>query len=336
MKLKITYGVLFLLLIGSASQAQLFPNLGGQRAGIAAYSFLKTDVNARSVAMGGASVTLTDDAFAAINNPAALIRNEENSIALGNYAYGWDMHQSYLSGILKKGTNAFSLSVNMLNSGAMDVRTEFQPGGTGELFYVTNTSVMLNFAKELSDNFSFGIGIKYLNEQIAQYRSHNAAADLGFLYQTDFKDLRFAVFVQNFGGKSSINGDYFALDFNRDTSASPDIYNMPTVFKLGLSMVPWEKDEHSLRVAAQLSHPNDNAENIRLGAEYNYNDLLFARVGYKINLKGQTLPAFGLGYRTQIKNNPLYFNYAFNLTNFLGAQHSIGVGFHFYKAVDRE
>jgi hypothetical protein len=324
------------LLMSFSLKAQLFPNLGGQRVGIAAYSFLKTDVNARSVAMGGASVTLTEDAFGALNNPASLIRTSETSIALGNYSYGWDMHQSYLSAVLPRGTNSFGLSVNMLNSGAMDVRTEFQPQGTGEVFYVSNTSVMFNYAKELSDNFSFGIGIKYLNEQIAQYTSHNAAADLGFLYQTDFKDLRFAVFVQNFGGKSSISGDFFELDFNRDTSLSPDIYNMPTVFKLGLSFVPWKKDNHSIRFAAQLNHPNDNAENIRLGLEYSYNNLLFARTGYKINLKGQTLPAFGLGYRTRIANNPLYINYAMNLTNFLGVQHAIGVAFHFYKAKDRE
>ncbi len=328
--------IIILLLFSTNLKAQLFPNLGGQRAGIAAYSFLKTDVNPRSVGMGGASVTLTNDAFGAINNPASLIRNRENNIAVGNYAYGWDMHQSYLSGNYNKGTNGFGFSVNMLNSGAMDVRTEFQPNGTGELFYVTNTALMFNYSKEFSDNFSFGVGIKYLNEQIAQYRSHNAAADLGFLYQTDFKDLRFAVFVQNFGGKSSINGDFYMLDFNRDTSVSPDIYNMPTTFKLGLSLVPWKTDDHSLRVALQLNHPNDNAENLRFGAEYNYKDLVFARAGYKVNLKGQTLPAFGLGYRTNISNNPLYINYAMNLTEFMGVQHAIGVAFHFYKAIARD
>ena len=327
--------LLFMLLSGNLF-AQLFPNLGGQRVGIAAYSFLKTDVNARSVGMGGASITLSDDAFGAINNPAALVRNKENSIAIGNYAYNWEMHQSFLSGNFKKGTNAFGLSVNMLNSGAMDVRTEFQPNGTGEVFYVSNSSVMLNFAKELSDNFSFGIGIKYLNERIAQYQSHNAAADLGFLYQTDFKDLRFAVFVQNFGGKSSIRGNYFELDFNRDTALVPDIFNMPTVFKLGLSFVPWKKDDHSVRLAAQLNHPNDNAENIRLGLEYNFHDLVFARVGYKINLEGQSLPSLGLGYRTRIANNLLYINYAMKLSDYLGLQNVLGLAYHFHKTEARE
>ena len=68
--------------------------------------------------------------------------------------------------------STFSLTVNSLSSGRQEVRTEFQPKGTGEYFYVANTAVGLGYALELSDQFAFGIKLKYINEQLAQYQNH--------------------------------------------------------------------------------------------------------------------------------------------------------------------
>lgn len=214
----------------------------------------------------------------------------------------------------------------------MEVRTEFQPNGTGELFYVSNNAIGLTYAKSLSDMFSMGLTIKYIYEQIAKYTNHTAAADLGFSYKTDFKDLRFAVMVQNFGGNSTLNGDFLAVGFNRD-SASIDLnpYTVPTVFKMGLSMVPYKSEFHSVLVIAELNHPNDNAENFRIGAEYNYRDLLFARAGIKLSVEGQRLPSFGIGLRSRIGAHPLRIDYGVNPTNFFGMQHNFGLFFQFNK-----
>ena len=49
-------------------------------------------------------------------------------------------------------------------------------------------------------------------------------------------------------------------------------------------------------VAIQLEHPNDNSENIRIGVEYAYLNLIFLRTGYKINVLGQKAPTFGAGF----------------------------------------
>ena len=74
-------------------------------------------------------------------------------------------------------------------------------------------------------------------KDMAGYSNHNATVDVAFLYETDFKDLQFAVMIQNFGGNSSLssnNGD-IPVVFNRKTGIDLDANTVPTVFKLGVS-----------------------------------------------------------------------------------------------------
>lgn len=317
------------LLVGASLKAQLIPNFGGQRAGLSTLSFLKNDINPRSAAMSGASVALDADAFSLYTNPAAAADLRSFSTAISNRTVGAGIQQSYASFIIprKKREAIFGVSLNMLNSGAMDVRTEFQPEGTGEKFYVTNLAAGFTYSQKLSDMFAAGITMKYIYEQIADFSNSTAAADVSFLYKTDYNDLNFAVIVQNFGGSSAISGGRLKTDFNRAANYDADNYTVPTVFSLGASMVPWREDHQSLLVSLQLNHPNDNAENYRIGLEYEYLELLYLRAGFMINVKGQNLPAFGLGLRHHLLGNPLHISYGVNPTNFLGLQHTVGLAF---------
>ncbi|HAS36677.1 MAG TPA: hypothetical protein DCS15_09330 [Flavobacteriales bacterium] len=331
MKHLLTILILSTLFIPKDVDAQLFPNLGRQRAGIASFGFLKTDINPRSVGMGGASIALGDDPYGLYSNVSSISLNDNPRFMASGYTYGLGLMQNYLGFVGKVKSNYVGLSINTLTSPAMEVRTEFQPEGTGEYFYYMNMANGLSVAKKLSDQFSFGIRINHLYEQAAQYHNHSVGADLGFLYITDVRDLKFAVVVQNFGGKSQMDGDFIENPFNRDSLQQPDYYNLPTIFKLGLSIVAYENNGHQILTAVQLNHPNDNAENIRLGVEYSFRDLISARFGYKINLEGQQWPSFGVGYRSKIGYHPLHVNYAANITSFIGTKHVFGIAIVFNK-----
>ncbi|MEQ8360715.1 MAG: PorV/PorQ family protein [Cytophagales bacterium] len=308
-------------------QAQLIPNLGGQRTGISSLTFLKNNMSPRSIAMGGFHVGIEGDAYSLYTNPASMVDVKNFSLASSNQFIIQGLNQSYFSAILPtENGGAWGMQVTAQTSEKMERRTEFQPGGTGEYFYASSIAAGAAYGKTLSDKFSFGIQIKYIQERLAEYIDHSAAIDLGFLYRTDFKALQFAILLQNFGTNSSLSGDFLELDFNRSnydlSSNSP-----ATVFKLGMSMRPLEKGDHVLITGIQLNHPNDNAENIRLGLEYMYREFLFLRGGYKLNVLGQTLPSFGAGLKTRIGKHPLRIDYAINPTNFLGIQHSAGISF---------
>lgn len=324
-------GFCLFLLFSLGANAQILPNFGGQRAGISTLSFLKNDLNPESLGMSGASVALDGNGFSSLSNPAALSKLENHTTAGSHMLIGAGVHQSFL-GLFRKLSNegTVGLTVNSLNSGAMEVRTEFQPNGTGQYFYVNNTAIGLNYSQKLSEMFNVGVAINYIYEAIAEYKNHAATVNIGFLYETDFKDLKFAVNVQNFGGNSSLKGAELPIDFNRDEVALGE-YTVPTVFKMGFSFVPYKKDKHSILTAFQLNNPNDNAENIRIGVAYQYSTLLRVQTGIKISVRGQSYPSLGLGYRARLGNNPLIFRYSVNPTNAMGTQHLFGVQFERVK-----
>ncbi|PCJ65014.1 MAG: hypothetical protein COA58_12145 [Bacteroidetes bacterium] len=311
------------------SYGQLLPNFGGQRAGLSALSFLKNDLNPSSFAMASASVANEGSLFSSESNPASLVQIKNSGIALSNLTIGAGINQSFLGTAIKlDGGGVLGFNVNSLNSGSMEVRTEFEPNGTGQLFYANNTAVGINYAQQLSKRFSIGVGLKYVYEGIATYTNHTVTGDIGFLYSTDYKNLTFAVVVKNFGGNSQMQGSDLETDFNR-TTVSLEKYTTPTIFKMGFSFVPYETDNKKLLVAAELNHPSDNAENVRLGGELGLRDLLFIRLGYKLSVKGQNYPTAGVGFKTRIGVHPLYINYGVNPTNKMGVQHLFGLNIPF-------
>lgn len=321
--------IIILALLSLSANAQLLPNFGGERAGLSTLSFLKYDMSPRSAGMAGTSVALNGDAYSVIANPAALANLEYDSYALSHSLIGAGLQQSLaaLSFKLDDKVSTLGFSINAFNSGEMKERTEFQPTGTGRTFYLGNYAFGLSYARKLSAQFSAATNLKYVYEGVAEFSNSTLTADIAFLYTTDLKKMQFAVMIQNFGGNTGLSNDGTTLPvlFNRDASVTLDENIVPTVFKMGASIVPYETDAQSLTIAVQLNHPNDNAENYRLGAEFEYQELFYLRSGVRLNVQGQSFPSFGFSLRTRIGSHPLYFDYAGNPTQHLGLQNTIGL-----------
>lgn len=324
------FGSPFFLLVCFCSQsvqAQIFPNLGGQRVGISGLIFLKNDLSPRSIGLGGAHTSLSGDYFAPFTNPALIAENRKAGLGISTLTYGAQLNHSAFSAMLPVGENkTISLSAHGLSSGQMEVRTEFQPMGTGQLFTANNVCLGLGYGQNLSDQFAFGGVLKVIRESLAEYGSTSLAIDLGFLYRTDWKDLRFAAALQHFGTSYTLSGTAKPVTFTRSGAIVLDDYQAPTLFKMSVSFKPYQMGDHSIMTIAQLDHPNDNAENIRIGAEYAYKNLLFARAGYRINVEGQGISG-GFGAKMPIGRHWLTLDYSAMPTRFLGLFHSIGLSY---------
>ena len=309
--------------------AQILPNFGGQRAGLSTLSFLKNDMDPRVFGLAGAGSALEGNAFSASNNPAGLAGLMSNSVGISNIFLGAGINQSFIAGNFKLKNNAtFSASINSLNAGNMEVRTEFQPNGTGEFYFVNNTAFGLSYALKLSEMFSLGASAALVFENMAGYKNMAICTDLGFLYTTDFKKLQFAVCLKNFGGNSSLNeSGEVPVTYNRQ-GISLEQHTLPTVFELGVSMLAWSKNKHTITGSIELNHPNDNAENIRLGAEYKFAQLFTGYLGYMFSVKGQNLPSAGIAIKIH-KAKKTNFSYGVHPSGSFGARQIIGLSTDF-------
>lgn len=310
--------------IGSA-KAQLFPNLGGQRVGISGMPFLKNDLSPRSVAMGGANVSLSGDGYAVSNNVALAAEVAEPTLSISNLNFGAGLNHTSASVFLPTNSGQWIVNVNNLSAGQMELRTEFQPNGTGVQFGSTNLTTGIGYARNLSEMFSFGIMAKYIFESIDTYRAQALAADIGFLYRTDWRNLRFAATLQHFGTNATMEGTYRPVSFNRSGDPLTESYPAPVTFKMGASLDAYKDEIHTLVAAAQLYHPSDNTQNVRLALEYSYLEKFFVRAGYRLNVPNETLPSGGVGINLHVGRLPMRLDYGVQPSNFLGLMQNVGL-----------
>ena len=321
------------LFFASTSWAQLLPAYGGERAGASALSFLKNDLNVRSVGMAGANVSLSGDGYSWLNNPAAMSDVRNTTVAFSNGFVGVGVQHQYAaaSWAQKKDITTLGIMANVLETGAFEERTEFQPQGTGRLLYGTHAALGVGIGKRLTEQFSLGVVLKGVHETVGDYRNTTAAVDLGFLYRTDVKGVQFAVAIRNFGGSSALSGTYLTSLFNRTPVGSLNKNTLPTEFCMGISGNAWQNGSRMLRVAVQLNHPNDNAENYRLGCEYSHNDRLIVRTGVALTVAGKTWPALGFSTKGRMGPIPFWIDFASTPTAYTGMASVLGLRFSLHS-----
>lgn len=314
-------------------RAQLVPNLGGQRVGISAFQFLKIGVGARGVAMGESFVAVANDASALFWNPAGLVQAPENQVIAAHTAYAADIKHEYL-GVSYHVTDAdaVGLSLISLHMTDMEITTETQPLGTGRYFSFGDVGVGVSYARKMTDQFSFGATVRYVEETLDILKMRSVMVDLGTYYWTGLGTARFAVVISNFGADVAPTGTATLL--NGKEVSSFQSFSLPTLFKLGFAVEPLMTDDQRITASVQLNHPNDNAENVRLGVEYGWQNTFFLRGGLKRTIGQKLLAldetseesfALGAGFRLATSVTTVQADYAYADFNRLGSVHRISL-----------
>ena len=337
MKRHLTLLVVVFLLGTAAAYGQLMPNLGGQRSGISAFQFLKIGVGPRAVGMGGAFVAVANDASALYWNPAGLVQFPENQMLAAHTEYLVDIKHDYLGVAYHlSDQDAIGASFISLHMSDMEVTTEAQPFGTGRYFSFGDVAVGLTYAKKMTDQFSFGATVRYVEETLDILKMRSFMVDFGTYYWLGISTMRFAVVISNFGSDVQPKGT--VTTFDGTTVGSFQTFSLPTVFMLGFAIDPITTDEHVLTTSLQLNHPNDNSEHLRIGVEYRWRDTFFLRGGVKRTI-GQSLlgsdetseESFGLstGVKVPTGLSVISADYAFSSYGRLGAVHRLSLGLTF-------
>jgi long-subunit fatty acid transport protein len=320
---KVYISIVFVLIACSVTDAQLFPVLGGQRAGISTAQFLKIGVGGRAAALGESFVAISDDASALYWNPAGLAQFKENQIIFSHNIWLVDINHDFLGAVYHLDLdNTFGISLTSLSMDKMPVTTEFAPFGNGEYFGFSDIALSVSYARRMTEQFSFGGTVKYIEETLDKLKMRGVMIDIGTYYRTGLGSTRFAVTVSNFGAELAPDGD-IVLVGNRKKSEWQS-FAPPTIFRIGFAFEPYQSEEHILTTSIQLNHPNDNSENVSVGAEYSWRRILFLRGGYKINVDEQDY-SFGAGVNVPISIAEFTFDYAFANFERLGSAHRFSI-----------
>ncbi len=299
------------------------------KTGTSGAQFLKIGVGCRGVAMGGAFVATADDPSAAYWNPGALVRVPGTQFQFSGTQLYADI--LYGSGIITHelaGIGTMALQFGLLSSGDMNLTTVENPEGT-ETFTSSDMVIGLSFARMLTDRFSAGLTAKYVRETWDDVSAGGVAIDIGTLYDTGFKTLRIGMSIQNFGPELTPGGEAATWNNGSDSLTSYAPYSMPMNFRIGLAMDVIDKGPNHLVVEVDGVHPADNVEQVNIGAEYWYNNMIAIRGGYRVNTDEEGLTA-GAGFRVPLPGNKtLSLDYAWQDFNRLEMVHRASLGFAF-------
>jgi len=298
----------------------LFPILGGQRAGTSVFTFLNIGVSARAVGMGESVVALNQDAASVYYNPATIAQLDKTEIAMTQIQWPADINYDFFS-ITKNvaGRHYLGLSGGILHMEPMMETTEFHPEGTGNYFTFQDRFIGLTYGAKMTDRFSFGITLKHVSETMADYGMDAVLMDMGTFYWTGYKSLRFCASLSHFGKQASPKGTYEKriLDQNSGEEIVEtthfDKFSPPTMFRVGGAIDPIKSEKQVLTISAQLNHPVDNAEYIVTGLEYSWMEMLYLRGGYKFN-KNEENVTFGLGFKVPV--GPVILRADYGYANF--------------------
>ncbi len=185
------------------------PALGAAQSKVAttAGQFLGISVGPRAIAMGSAYVAANDDATSLYWNPGAFQKNAQSQLVLSTTGwlvdtdFRWAGFQYALDG-----ENMIGLSLTQLDYGEEEVTTVTNPTGTGERWSAQDLSVGLSYCRRLTDRFSMGGTVKWIEQRVYNESASAVAFDLGLLFITDFNDLRLGVTMTNFGGDLKLDG----------------------------------------------------------------------------------------------------------------------------------
>lgn len=302
--------------------------------------FLLIEPSAKIAAMGNAGVAMSDGASAVYFNPAALGAMSNSSAEFTHNNWFADIgHDYFASSVHISEGSSLALSLTSLNSGEIAVRTVQQPEGTGEKYTVSDYAIGLGYGQKITDKFSAGFLISYVQETIWHSTLSAIAVNFGTLYRITSDGLQLGASISNFGARAKYNGRDLRIRYDLDPSRSgdnsslpgelyTDEFSLPVVFRVGFSYPIMIDESNVFHIVADAFHPSDNSESMSFGGEYKFMNTFAFRAGYEqlFQKDSEVGLTFGGGILWDISNYVLHVDYSWNNHLRLGDTQRLTIG----------
>ncbi len=324
---KISLSLIIFISLLSVNQSAAQTDTDISRVGTTAAAVLKIAPGARSLGMGNAYVGVSDDIYSTYFNPAGITRADGNSQVAFNHS-NWlaDINYDYAAGSIKlDGLGTLFATFSSLRVPKDEVRTFDYPEGDGRTWDANSLVIGVGYARSLTDRFSIGFHVKYIQESIWNSSASGIALDVGTYYVTPFNDLVIGASVSNFGTKMQLTGRDLQINVDPNDSResgpnnipaqySTEFNDLPLNFRVGLAMDVVSTRFFKLKAAVDAVHPNDNKEYVNTGLEFSYNEMIFLRGGFKALFLPNSEQGLTLGMGINYDLTPeleFTFNYAY-------------------------
>jgi hypothetical protein len=313
-----------LLLAVAPLAAQQFGQVGTSGA-----QLLKIGFDPRASALGYAAASVVDNASAVYTNIAGIGFVQHADVAFTYLPWFADIKMMGAAAAFNVG----GIGVVSLQAAGFktdeEITTIEQENGTGERYSISNLVIGAGIARYLMENLIVGFQAKYYTESYYGHSAHALAFDIGTNYALGFANSRLALTLQNFGPNvRPLDGSYFDYsesDIEKSFNDSP----LPVTFRASFSTEPFTGDGYSLRLIADLVHPNDNMEHYNIGAELLVMDALALRYGAKLNYDDESF-AMGVGLDgRKLLGSGIRIDYSYEKFTILPPIQKISLGFSF-------
>jgi len=316
------------------------------KVGTTAAAFLEIPVGAPAVGIGGAFVSIANDASALYWNVGSISTLGKFDVQLSHMSWIGDTKFNFVGLVLPlENFGTLGLSFTSLSMEDMRVRTVEQPEGTGEFFSAGNISIGLSYARNLTDRFSIGITAKYISEEIWHMQSQGWAIDAGTIFKTDILGgMIIGATISNFGTSMKLDGRdtryLIRVDETKEgssesvpTNIEMNSWDLPLSFRIGISTNAFNTDTYRLTMAADAIHPNNDYPNMNLGAEFAFMEIFMIRGGYNslflADAEGGLSLGVGLNSKMLFSEAIVQFDYAYRDFGRLQNVHMFSVEFKF-------
>jgi long-subunit fatty acid transport protein len=300
--------------------------LAQSKTGTTVGQFLLIEPSARAAGMGNAGVSMYEDILSAYYNPAAIGQFTNYGVQATHSLWPADIAYDYVGVAVHTDSwgNLYA-SLTSLNSGEIDVTTVSQPLGTGERYTVNDMAMGIGYGAQISDRFSAGVEVSYVQETIWHSSLTAFALNVGTIYRISPDGLRLGASISNFGTQAKYAGRDLYISYDQNTSISGDNsalpgevqtgdFFLPIVFRIGISY-PWKIDNsNKLQLALDAFHPNENTESMSIGGEWSFRNTFMVRAGYQnlFQQDSETGLALGTGVLYDGGGYDIHLDYAWS------------------------
>ncbi len=344
MRVSSSFKILFVVILFIYNQLDFAQNVS--KTGTTAASFLEIGVGAVANSMGGAFVSVANDATSLYWNVGGLANLNQYEAALVHTNWIADTRFDFAGLIIPLGEGGnLGISFTSLSMDDMPVRTVDQPEGTGENFSVSDISVGVSFARKFTDRFSVGLTAKYIKQSIWHMSASAFAIDAGTTFKTDLLNgMTIGAVISNFGTPMRLDGRdtryFIRVDPTKQGSNERipsnielDSWDLPLFFQIGVSSPIIESQNYRLLISADALVPNNDYQSLNVGTEFSFMEYFSIRGGYnslflKDSEGGLSLGA-GVNSKMLLSSAIVMFDYAFRDFGKLKNVHTFSIGIKF-------